>query len=372
MKLLIWTNIPNHYQTHFFEALREMGVDLKVCYYERVHRQRVAMGWTDVQEPPQGEQFIVQELPAALEQVADWRERIHVVPGFGNRFLRRLVLALCRSGVRWVHWSEPARPGLRWFLGYPLKRAYAELVNRFALGALAISSFAAEDFARWGIQKERIGLLPYSSRAIAGPKQEADPLLAKFRGHRHAFLYMGSLCHRKGIDVLLRAYSKVSHGTDWCLLLVGDDRSGGKYRELATKLGIANRTFFRGPVAVQQLSGVLASAEVLILPSRFDGWGVTLNEAAAQGLALVASDRCGAARHLIEPGRNGFVVTAGNSASLKRALEAYAVDPVLAREHGLVSKEILERYSPEENAKRLLQGIASWAALRSARLPRRH
>lgn len=361
-RILIWMNFPSHHQSPFFSALRAAGVDLRVCYYENVQSERLAMGWGKLDDLPPGEQFVPGDL-GSLERVGDWRQRIHVHPGYGTAFARALAVELSRSKVAWVHWSEPAYPGLRWWVSFPVKRWYARLVNRHAWGALGNGVRALEDFERWGMRKERFALLPYSP-AACDPLASPDPQCERFRSGRQAFLFLGALCRRKAVDVLLAAFARVAREQpEWVLLVVGNDRSGGVYHRLAERLGLKDRVLFRGPVPASQVADVFKSARVLVLPSRFDGWGAVVNEAASMGMALIASDQVGAAYHLLEPGQNGFRVRAGSTESLARAMRAYIREPDLADAHGANSRVLFQGFTPERSTERLLAALHTWQAM---------
>lgn len=363
-RYLIWTVIPNHYQSAFFQALRAEGVDLEVCYYEPVHQERLQLGWRDFSKLPPKEQFVPKTLES-LKRITDWRDRIHVVPGCGDPFLRKLALTLSRQKVPWIHWSEPSRPGLRRLAGLPLKRWYGHLINKHALGAIGIGQNAIDDFRRWGVWAEKMAMVPYSSAEydLNGPR---DARIEAFCLDGHPiFLFLGALSRRKGIDILLKAFAKLEAraGSEPKLVLVGNDCSGGRYQALVVSLHIEQSVFFRGPVPPSDLDRILRCGDVLCLPSRADGWGVVLNEGASMGLALIASDRAGAAMHLIEPGQNGYRTKAGDTESLSSAMQAYVNDPQIAKRHGERSREIFQDYTPQRNAQRFLGAVASFQAI---------
>jgi glycosyltransferase involved in cell wall biosynthesis len=98
---------------------------------------------------------------------------------------------------------------------------------------------------------------------------------------------------------------------------------------------------------------------VLILPSRHDGWGFVLNEAASLGKALIASDGCGAAHHLIEHEVNGYRFPVGDRGALSLAMLAYCRNRGLERRHGAESLRIFEDFTPERNAQRLEEALVS-------------
>src|SRR5262249_36620557 len=118
---------------------------------------------------------------------------------------------------------------------------------------------------------------------------------------------------------------------------------------------------FRPPVESSAIGAVIERCDVLVLPSRHDGWGMVLNEAASLGKALIATDACGAAHHLIEPGANGFRIRAGSQAELERAMSAYCLAPSLAARHGAESLRRFADFTPERNALRLEEALESLA-----------
>ena len=314
MKLLFWMNMPSHHQSPFFHAIRYADIDLVVHYYGQVTHTRISMGWENTMDLPAGETFVNPSIDS-LSQCSDWRDRIHIVPGYGTVFTRKLATYLSAQRVRWVHWSEPAQMGLRWWLSYPRKRLYARLVNASALGAFAIGDLAVRDFENWGIHKSKVVLLPYSSGSMS-QVDERDPDIGAFAKNEHfVFMYIGSLYQGKGIDILLHALKRLDpchHSL--CLVIVGKDLSGGRYQRMAERLGISQRVLFRGAVPASKISTTLKCADVLILPSRYDGWGMVLSEAASMGKALIATEACGAAHHLIVQGENGFRVPPNDAA----------------------------------------------------------
>jgi len=357
--LIIWMNMPSHHQSAFFQALREAGIDLKVCYYGALSEERRGLGWEETQTLPQGEMFFDRDA-SSLDSIPDWRSRMHIIPGYGERFLRQLVSKLSRESIPWMHWSEPARPGLRWWASFPIKRWYARMVNRHAFAALAIGEMARKDFLDWGIRDEKVALLPYAVSGLCN-KGERDYELSEFRRRfKVVFVYVGELCRRKGIDLLLEAFAHIVRSNPSIgLALVGKDSGDANYRELAGRQGINDNVLFRGPIQASRISSVIGAGGVLVLPSRFDGWGMTLNEAASLGRALISTDRCGSAYHLIMEGENGFVVPAGNVLKLAGAIERYALDVKLVSAHGKRSREVFAEFTPEANAQRLLAILGS-------------
>lgn len=356
LRLLIWTSIPTHHQSSFFASLRSRGIDLVVHYLQHVNTERLSLGWADYEKLPRGERYMAASL-RTLDVCADWRERIHIVPGYSQVFLLQLVWHLSDQRVPWLHWGEHSWPRPRAYLTYAIRKFYWQMVRRHALGALAIGDLAREEFVRWGIPADRIRFLPYALPRVSVPA-ELEPVEMPI--DRPSFLYLGQLCARKGIDLLLLAMRDVlTFHPGARLEMAGRDEPGGVYERMAERLEISHAVRFSGVVDATRIGAVLQRSEVLILPSRHDGWGVVLNEAASLGKAMIASDACGAAHHLIDPEVNGFRFPTGDRSALTGAMLAYCRNPSLASRHGAESLRVFEDFTPERNAHRLEEAIES-------------
>jgi glycosyltransferase involved in cell wall biosynthesis len=364
MKLAVWTDSPTHHQTGFLEALRSEDIDVIVRYCSPVRINRVREGWISLPLAP-GEAILSPDRDLFAD-MRDWRQRIHIVGGYASAQLRQVIRRLCSARVQWVHWSEHPRPGLRGFLLHPFRKLYGHVINRYALGALAISQLAAAAFTHWGVKTERIAVLPYSVPRPA--VNEPDSVCQEFLSGRKSFLFLGRMDENKGTDILIKAFSAItSRDRDWALMLVGDCNRTECFQKLCASLGVLQRVLFRGRIPSDTVGNVITLASVCVLPTKVkDGWGVVLTEAASLGLPLIASDRAGAAYHLIDPGVNGFRVAAGCVNSLEDAMRAYVCHPQLLTEHGLASARIYNQYSPEIVARRLTNILKSWQALPSA------
>lgn len=352
--------MPSHHQSAFFCEILNQGVNLKVCYYGGVDTRRKSLGWNGDVQLSSYELYFSPDHDS-LEMISDWRDRIHIVPGYGSHFLRKLARELSNAKVRWAHWSERSHSGLRWYLTYPVKSWYARLVNKHAIGAFGCGNLALEDFARWGMKIEKLGLLPYSPHISKVNSSNPSESLSGIR--ENVFLYVGRLESGKGIDVLLKSFAALHRQNTtfkWVLVLVGKDLSNGAYVASAKKMGIEDAVVFQGVIPAIEIATCYLNASVVILPSRYDGWGAVVNEGAAHGRALIVSDQCGAAQHLVDPGVNGFVVKAGDWRSLVSAMRAYMVSPDLAARHGKASSLIYKRFTPQHNARRFVEILNSW------------
>jgi glycosyltransferase involved in cell wall biosynthesis len=152
------------------------------------------------------------------------------------------------------------------------------------------------------------------------------------------FLYVGRLSPEKGLDVLLRAFDDVPGR----LLIAG---SGPQEAELRSHTN--GRVQLLGQLAREDLPALYASADCFVLPSRSEPWGMVLNEAAAAGLPLVATEAVGAGYDLIQEGVNGYRVPADDPGALAQALQKVAADSNWRQNAGECSRDLTAGYTGE-------------------------
>ena len=128
-------------------------------------------------------------------------------------------------------------------------------------------------------------------------------------------LYVGSLAWWKSIDSLLSALK----GHNYISVdLIGDGPQRRKLEQMACKLQLQN-VHFMGYKKNSDLPPIMASHDILVLPSVYDGWGAVVNEALMNGLFVICSDKCGS-KDVIRDKRIGIVIKGGDSKELSSCL----------------------------------------------------
>lgn len=310
--------MPAFHQAGMFRALAAMDeIDLQVIFARQIDAERVALGW---QSDTDGYPHLTLDHPRAFGQAFrlawEQRERLHLMGGlWAESALMAALAALRLSGARYINQSEVPSPiRSRSQMKVQLQHLWAKWVIQPQTGMLAISNMS-RDF------HQTLGVLPlytydfgYFLNAYAEPVQapEAEAL---------ELLYIGQFIERKGVDLLLKAVGDLMPTyPDFSLALIGTGEKEGEARAAAS--AFPDRIRFEGVMPAEQIRRRLNQAHALILPSRFDGWGVVVNEALSVGVPVIVSDRCGAA-DLIETGQNGYVFATGSADALRESLEAF-------------------------------------------------
>lgn len=340
-RVVLLTEIPAPYRIPLFNALAGK-VELDVVFlaqrnperpYE-LHEEELRFRWRVLRH----RDFTLAGRWLVLNRgvVDSLRGADAVVLGGWNQPAFWLALAWARTTrTPVVGWVESTLGDARSPLTSPAKRVLAGLQSAFVVPGAAAHAYVAALAPR-----ARVELAPNAVDAelFASRVGDRDALRSELGINGCCFLYVGRLAPEKGVDVLLRAFD----GVDGELVLAGDGIERERLRSIAPP-----RTRFLGHVERDDLPAWYAAADVLVLPSLSEPWGMTLNEAAAAGLPLVATDAVGAARELVEDGANGFVVPAGDAGALHDALARLSTDAGFRAEAGARSRRRSGTLTPD-------------------------
>ena len=156
------------------------------------------------------------------------------------------------------------------------RKTFGAWAARRATGMLAISQLAVDYYTELGFDKSKVYPFGYFRSRQQATTTTKDRLEA---------IFVGQLIHRKGVDVLLRAIAPLmNEWPDLRLTLVGAGEQAEALKDMANSLGIEKRVAFEGALPSDRIPAQLATADVLVLPSRWDGWGMVVNEALSAGV----------------------------------------------------------------------------------------
>lgn len=213
------------------------------------------------------------------------------------------------------------------------------LLDRWALrclnGAAFVAAKVASD-ARIGLDGRRYQQIANGIDAqLPALTPLPAPLAAAIDGKR-VLLSLGRLSPEKGLDLLLRAFSRIAdHHPNALLVVAGEGGLRVELEALTAQLGISNRVYFAGYVAAAD--SLLAAASLLAQPSLTEGMPMTVLEAMRRALPVVAS-RVGSLPELLGSADNsepaGLLVAAGDEPALAVALDQLLANPALAQQLG--------------------------------------
>ena len=239
--------------------------------------------------------------------------------GWGHRILLLALLLAWFYRVPVFMESDTQLPE-----GLPLwkravKRLVYPLIFRIPQRVLPGGSRQAAYFRHYGVQSDRIvkvqmtvDVAEIMRRSQALSEQEARPGLRKELGFSESqivFIYVGRLETYKGIEGLLDAFDGLSRThPEAALLLVG---YGTERKRVETAASVKESIHYVGRLDYDHVIRAYNCADVAVVPSIFEPWGLVVNEAMAVGLPVIASDRVGCVDDLVEHGETGLVYHAG-------------------------------------------------------------
>lgn len=292
-RITFWQNMPSIHQSAQIRSLVDMGFEVTVIVEGNIGSDRLALGW---KTPDFGNAQLV--ISPSLDQIStlaftQTAETIHLIAGLRGYELGKSAFEACRRAK--------ARMGLLCEGGNPLglggiARRILYMAQRIKYGkdidfVLAMGQNGVQWYCQSGWPSTKT--FPHAYITESFQIDELDNS-SDLENGTFEILYVGQLIHRKGVDILLRALQRVNM-ENWRLSIAGTGPLQSEYIQKCRELGIDNHVKFIGVLPNDAVKVRIAHADLLVLPSRFDGWGAVVNEALMSGVPVICSDQCGAA-----------------------------------------------------------------------------
>jgi len=340
--------MPSPYQAHLFDLVAADGrMSLRVIYERMTATDRA---WD---KPALAHEHACSAV-APLERLEQWvRDADLCVFGcYRKPIVRRLLARRFATRRPVVFWGErfgfemPPSIGAiyrRW----ALRSFHASRSEMWGVGAMAVASYQREFGTR-----RRYRNIPYCSDLSGFLAIERDDVEAR----APRLLFSGSLIARKGVDLMLAALERtLAAGVAIEAIFVGDGPLRPQVERLARRY--PDRVALIGFTQMNALPDVYARADVLVAPSRHDGWGLVVIEAMAAGMPVLGSDRTGAAVERVTSAC-GWLIPAGDAAALENGLREIARTPIARlRAMGATARALSRDYTAEAGRDRLLEAI---------------
>jgi glycosyltransferase involved in cell wall biosynthesis len=373
LRLALITEIISPYRIPLFNALAKQGdVDLHVIF----------LAETD----PDLRQWKVykDEIKFSYQVLPSWRKRVGRYNWLLNRGLGSALSAfapdvvLC-GGYNYVAswqallWSRMKQvPFLLWSESnvQDIRRAHeivefakSEFLSRCS--GFVVPGRSAGDYLRaHKVREESIFAAPNAvdnelfATAALEARRNAGMRRTELSLPKRYCLFVGRLIREKGVFELLSAYAKLDKAIreQVGLVLVGDGAERNHLEAFASTISPGS-VIFPGFAQRELLSCYYALAEVLILPTYSDPWGLVVNEAMACGLPVIVSKVAGCAADLVKENWNGLLTLPRDESSLLTAITKIASQPELRNIMSTNSSRHIAHYSPEAWSRGIMQAL---------------
>jgi glycosyltransferase involved in cell wall biosynthesis len=344
MRIALLTEIPAPFRLPLFAALAaKPDIELHVLFlaendprrnypsYEQAFESEVLRG----KDVLLGRHWVVLDV-GVLGRLRRLRPDVVIVGGWNQPAFWQAALYARLARVPLVVWVESTARDERAGRG-PGEAAKRALVRSAA--AFLVPGRAAAEYVR-SLGAKEVAVAPNAVDLDVFGRRAGNraELRAKLGLDSVTFLCVSRLSPEKGVDVLVRAFD----GVPGRLAVVGD---GPDRERVAALAGPSVRLL--GRIERDELVDWYAAADAFVMPSRSETWGMSMQEAAAAGLPLVASEAPGAGHDLIEEGVNGFRVPVEDVEALRRALTRVATDEAFRERARPRTLELARGYTPE-------------------------
>jgi glycosyltransferase involved in cell wall biosynthesis len=312
-------------------------------------------------------------IPDLVEFLTKERFDVVLLNGYMHRFARQLVSMKLRFGYHialrgeFTDVAETPRPWwkqavrnvyLNWFYGKidqfcPIGSEAIDHLKRRSIpdSRMTLTRYAVDDSL---IERQKAAFTRAAARQALGLPEETI-----------LFLFSGKLISRKQPLLLAEAAAALAKNQRFALCYLGSGELFSTVEGLLRPL-LGQRLLMPGFVNQSELGRYFAAADVFVLPSAYDTWGLVVNEAMHWGLPCVVSDKTGCHRDLVEPGVNGFIHEWDNAGELKKHLQRFLDEPDLAARLGRNALARIEPYRIARTTADLISAVRAAYAVEAS------
>lgn len=352
-RVLYLTNIPSPYRVEFFNELTKY-MDVTVAFELRNAKNRDE-AWQSGENYKFKAVFMKPLItrtesaycPEVFKLLKEFKNDVIVVGGYATPTGMAVILYLKAKKIPFY---------LNCDGGFASKDSlFKKKVKTFFIGSatyyLSTGVGADKYLMHYGAKKERIYHYSFSSLREEDIEEEVKKRDEKVSlrnklgiTEKNMIVFVGSFIRRKGIDILLKACKDME---DTAVVLVGGSDTSG-YKEIISEK-LKTHVYPVGFKNKEEIKKYYQAADLIVLPTREDIWGLVINEAMAQGLPVVTTNRCLAGLTLVKNGENGYIVPVEGVEALKQAIEK-VFEGDNASEFGMKSLEKISNYTIEQMA----------------------
>lgn len=331
MKVLFFTNIPSPYRVDFFNELGKF-CDLTVLY-ERSDADDRDASWLKCGEQSNYKSVFLKgnkfgaDSAFCMEVISYWKDPAYDIRIVGDFATPTGILSIAYLKAKKIPFGVELDGGFE-----KNENKLISFVKKWLLSgcAFAFSPGQVTDryLLRYGVDQKKIIRYNFTSLReediINAAKHRSNKQQYKEIHHiteNYMILSVGQMIYRKGFDVLLKAIAtgKIAAG----VYIIGGAASD-ECLKLTEELKLDNVHFLQF-MSKEDLAAYYAAADLFVLPTREDIWGLVIQEAMSYGLPIVTTDKCGAGLELVHA-RGGSIVQADNVDALASALKNLMVD----------------------------------------------
>ncbi|MEO5968011.1 MAG: glycosyltransferase family 4 protein [Ferruginibacter sp.] len=369
-KLAIITTHPIQYNAPLFKLLHARAqINIKVFYTwgEAVLEDKFDPGFgkiikwdiplldgyeyefvENISKKPGSHHFKGIDNPKLNQQIKNWNADAVLIYGWSfkshlkaMRFFKGIIPILFRGDSNLLQSKRIDKEIIR--------KLFLTWVYRYVDKALYVGTHNKEYYKSFGLAESQLVFAPHAIENERFFKETESQTIEAINWRQKlniklnqiVFLYAGKLDENKNTEMLARVFSE--HDLDGSqLVIVGNGKCEESLKNSFSKQKNINFLPFQNQ---KQMPEIYAMADVFVLPSLSETWGLSINEAMASGKAIIASDTCGAAIDLVKDGINGYTFFSNNYNDLSEKIINILNPLTDLKKMGNASLEIIKDWS---------------------------
>lgn len=354
MKVLYFTNIPVPYRMDFFNELAKqceltvmMECDTNRSLDANWMKNHKVSGYRYILLPYFGSRSNTRINWGYRKDILEEKYDIVVVGTYYSLSARIFIDFLRIHKIPYILNSDGGFIKQDKFIVKKIKKHYISSANAY----ISTGKGTTEYLAHYGANSMKVYTIPFSSLKkediICKPCSAEQRLAIRTRlgiTEENVIIFVGQFIYRKGIDVLLKALKYCDNNIG--VYIVGGEATE-EYESLAA-ISENHNIHFVEFLTKKVLLDYYRAADFFVFPTREDIWGLVLNEALAQALPCVTTDKCLAGLELIKNGYNGYIVPKDDKIKLAEAINKMFENTDALNDMRNNALESIRRYTIEE------------------------
>lgn len=354
IKVLFLTNIPSPYRNDFFNELGKK-CDLTVLYEKKTADDRE---WKVKNNETYNAIFMNgikfgPDTALCFEVLKFFKNKfdIIIVGGYSTPTAMLAIIYLYLKRIKFIINCDGGMIKNENKIRYIIKKFFIIKATSWLSTGIKTNEY----LEHYGAISEKIFTYPFTSikekEVLKRPldkKQKEN--LRKKAGIKSSkiIISVGQFIDRKGFDLLIKV---AKYFPDVAFFLIGG-KAKKEYLALVELYNLKNVFFFEF-MEKKELYLYYKFSDLMVFPTREDIWGLVINEAMANGLPIISTNKCNAAIELVN--NNGFIVNENNIDELKNAINAVIYNDILLEKMSNSSCEIIKNYTIEQMAEKHIE-----------------
>lgn len=377
MKLAVVTNIISPYRVSLFSRLSKFpGIKLTVYSGAKIHKHRK---WV-IKDEYDFKHKILKGIVVNLATKSNDPICLHIQPSiFYELYNDKIDVVICVGYtpftpiISFLFCKIFKKPFILWCgttiqseqsKKNPFNRFIKKIIIKKSNAYLAYGSYAKDFLIKYGAKDKNIFIC---SNAVDNEiffkctkryKKKIGQIKKQLEvGQNKIILYIGQLIKRKGIFNLLKAFKLVKKEIqNVSLLIIGSGPIETKLKQYCRENKLAD-VLFMGFKQKDELIKHYAIADIFVLPSSNEVWGLVINEAMACGLPIITTNQVGASGDIVKNGVNGYIIEPKDSEMLSKKILKILKNDNLKKQMGKRSRQIIEDWGIKQGLNGTLKAI---------------